>query len=248
MLKRSISVFISVLFIFLFYTIANLASPFKKERSYQQNTAPAVKIISPANNSIVTAGSLLHYSIAVSDKEDGESKYEEINPKEVLLEVTYNSNASTLIEALNKPVQKDAPGLAAIRTSNCFNCHGFDKKVIGPTFIQISKRYKPTASNMALLEKRIHDGSSGIWGKESMPTHPELSDEQIKNMVKWIMQDGPGSATHYYIGTEGSFSLKIPPAASNNGAYLLTASYTDHGINNTGQRLKGQDAIIIRIK
>jgi hypothetical protein len=44
---------------------------------------------------------------------------------------------------------------------------------------------------------------------------------------------------HYYIGTEGSVILK----PEKNG-YLLTASYTDHGINNS-DRLKGQDAVVI---
>lgn len=247
MVKASVFIFISVLFIFLFYAAVNFASP-KKNKLKQQNNAPVVKIVSPANNGIFIPGAPLHYSVTVSDKEDGESKYDEINTKEVLLEVKYISDASKLAEALKKTVQNDAPGLAAIRISNCFNCHGFDNKVIGPTFDEINNRYKPTSSNMALLEKRIREGSSGIWGKVSMPTHPELTNEQIQNVVKWIMQNASGSAVHYYIGTEGSFSLQVPADAGKNSAYLLTASYTDHGLNNTGQHLKGQDAIVIRAK
>ncbi len=244
MTKTSVFIFIFLSVIFVFYAIA---SPDQKIRS-QQNTAPIVTIISPANNSTVPAGGPFHYSITVSDKEDGESKYDEINPKEVLLEVKYNSNPSTLTEALNKTVQNDAPGLAAIRTSNCFNCHGFETKVIGPTFTDINKRYKPTASNMALLAKRIREGSTGVWGDVAMPSHPELNNTQIQNMVKWIMQNASGDAIHYYIGTAGSFSLKPPPGTSGDGAFILIASFTDHGINNTGQRLKGQGVAVIHVK
>lgn len=247
MVKASAFIFIIVLFIF-FYTTSNFASPLKKTKINQRNNPPIIKIISPANNTAFANGQPVHYSITVSDKEDGESKYDEINPKEILLEVKYNSEASTQIEALKKTVQTDAPGLAAMRMSNCFNCHGFDNKVIGPAFIDINKRYKPTVPNIILLAKRIREGSTGIWGKVTMPTHPELTQEQIQNMVKWIMQNALGTTVHYYIGTEGSFSLKLPDGAGKSSTYILTASYTDHGINNIGQRLKGQDAIVIHIQ
>ncbi len=242
--KALVFIFINLLFIFVFYAIA---SPHKKTRG-QQNNPPVVRIISPAKGSSVLPGLPIHYSIAVSDKEDGESKYDEINPKEVLLEVKYNNNASTPNEGPDKTVQNDAPGLAAIRTSNCFNCHGFDTKVIGPTFTDINKRYKLTASNMALLAKRIREGSTDVWGNVPMPTHPELTNAQIQNMVKWIMENASGDAVHYYIGTQGTFSLKSSSKNYQGGACILTASYTDHGIDNKGERLKGQDVIIIHTK
>ncbi len=244
MAKASLFIFISLLVIFIFYAVA---SPNKKTRS-QQNNPPVVTIVSPANNSSILPGVPIHYSIRVSDKEDGESKYDEINPKEVLLEVKYKSDKLTPNEGPDKTVQNDAPGLAAIKTSNCFNCHGFDAKVIGPTFTDINKRYKPTASNMVLLAKRIREGSTGVWGNVPMPTHPELTNAQIQNMVTWIMENASGTNVHYYIGTQGIFSLKAPSKNYQGGAYILTASYTDHGIENKGERLKGQDVIIIHKK
>jgi hypothetical protein len=77
-----------------------------------------------------------------------------------------------------------------------------------------------------------------------MPTHPELSNEQIKNMVQWIVQNASAANVDYYIGAEGSFVL---PAKG--GAFLLTASYTDHGIpTDSTHRLKEQNAIVIRTK
>ncbi len=242
MVRTPVIISVAILVVFLY------APASSSKYNSQQNTPPVVTIVSPANNSTFTASTPVHYSITVSDKEDGDSKYEEINPKEVLLEVRYNENASTLSKELHETAQKDAPGLAAIRTSNCFNCHGFDTKVIGPTFTDINRRYKPTATNMTLLAKRIREGSKGIWGNVAMPTHPELTNDQIQNMVKWIMQNASGNTVHYYIGTEGSLNLKAPPGTSRNGAYILTASYTDHGINNTGQHLKGQDAIALRAR
>ncbi len=54
-----------------------------------ENHAPIVKILSPKNNSSYSSNSAIPYEISVSDKEDGESKYQEINPKEVFLEIKY---------------------------------------------------------------------------------------------------------------------------------------------------------------
>jgi cytochrome c len=242
MIKTPSYIFIIVLFSFLLLSAINFAATFKKDQT--QNHAPVVKIASPPNNSTATAGSQVHYSVNVSDKEDGDSKYDEINAKEVLLEVKYFSEQSKLSAELNKTVQNDPPGLAAMRVSNCFNCHSFDSKVIGPSFNDINKKYKPTPANMALLEKSIREGSSGVWGNVKMPTHPELTNEQIHNMIKWIMQNATAPNVNYYIGLEGSFLL---PAK--NGAYLLTASYLDHGTQtDSTHRLKGQDMIVIHTK
>ncbi|MEP6682921.1 MAG: c-type cytochrome [Parafilimonas sp.] len=240
MIKTKAFILISTLFVILFCVAA------KKKFTQQQNHAPVVKILSPLNNSSYNAGTQVHYKISVSDKEDGESNYDEIDAKQVLLEIKYFSDSSKLTIA-NSKNEQDAPGLAAIKMSNCFNCHGFDTKITGPSFNEIIKRYKPTAANMALLQKRIKSGSTGIWSKTPMPTHPELSDTQIKNMVQWIMQNASAPNVHYYIGLEGNFNLELPSTANKSGAYLATASYTDHGINNKGERLEGKDAIIIKL-
>jgi len=227
--------------------IANYNSTYAKSRRQQQNHAPVVKIVSPKNNSSFAPGALVNYSVTISDKEDGESKFDEINVKQVLMQIKYVSDESKLAALMNKATENDPPGLAAIRSSNCFNCHAFDNKVIGPSFNDINKRYNPSADNIALLEKRIREGSKGVWGKEAMPSHPELKKEEIQNIVKWIMQKTDNSEA-WYVGNEGA--IKIPVTQNDKGGvYLLTASYTDHGAKDgTGVNLKGQDVVVIRIK
>ena len=190
MIKTSL-IFISAIFIFLCDAV-NVLFPSEKKLEQSQNNRPVVKIVSPKNNSAISAGSQVHYSIIVSDKEDGESKFDEINSKEVLLQMKYLNDTLTLERGKNI-IEKDAPGLAAIRTSNCLNCHAFETKVIGPGFNEIAKRYPSNPKNIGLLEKRIREGSIGVWGKVAMPTHPELTNEQIESMVKWyhVFPDTP---------------------------------------------------------
>ena len=204
----------------------------------QENQAPVVKIIAPKNNSIFDQNAPISYKISVSDKQDGDSKFDEINPKEVLLEVRRVTSKP------NKIAQSDAQGLAVFMTSNCINCHGFNSKSIGPSFYEINKRYLANKSNTDTLIKRIREGSSGIWaGKEKMPSHPELTAAEIKSTVQWIFKNAADPNLNYYIGLEGFFRINT----KNKGSYMLTASYIDHGLKDVeGKRLRGQDAVTIQ--
>ena len=238
--------FMNVFLVLILYSLMNFASTSKRNKLQPENHPPIVKIIAPKDNSLFDWNSQVNYAISISDKEDGESKYEEINPKEVLLEVKYAGDVSKIAAELNKTGESNSPGLAAIRTSNCFNCHNFDSKSIGPSFNEISKRYPATSANIGLMVKRTREGSTGVWGKVSMPTHRELTKEETQNMVEWILKNTTTPNINYYIGTDGSFRLKQPVGSTQKAAYILIASYTDHGLKEgSKQRLKGQDAVVI---
>ena len=208
--------------------------------SQQENHSPVVKIISPQNNSSFDKDAAVTYKISVSDKEDGDSKFDEINPKEVLLEVRYLKKGNAA------PANPQNNGVNIIMTSNCITCHGFNTKAMGPSFADINKRYPATKANTDSLVKRIQSGSTGIWGKEKMPPHPELSVNDIKNIVQWIIKNAADPNVNYYTGTDGYFRFK-PDAQK--GIYQLTASYTDHGLKDVaGKKLRGQDMVTISIK
>jgi len=208
--------------------------------NFQENHPPVVKIISPQTNSSFEKDASVTYKITVSDKEDGESKFDEINTKEVLLEVRYLKSGKTLAASPHNN------GVNIIMTSNCITCHGFNTKAMGPSFADINKRYPATKANVDSLVKRIQFGSTGIWGKEKMPPHPELSVTDIKSIVQWITKSASDPNVSYYVGTDGYFRFK-PDAPK--GTYQLTASYTDHGLKDVpGKKLRGQDVVAISIK
>lgn len=245
MLKKVSIFFVNLFIIIALYSITNFAYPFKKSKMQQENQAPVVKIVSPKNNDVYELNSPLHFEIIVSDKEDGESKFQEISSDEVFLQVKYLPEGSKVSQS----VENEAPGLAGIKTSNCLNCHSFSAKLIGPSFYEISKRYPSKEANIDLLIKRIREGSTGVWGDVTMPTHPELTKDQTREIIKWILENGTKSDVNYYRGTAGSFQIKPPAPSKQKGVYVLTASYTDHGLKDKSkQNLRGQDVIIIRGK
>lgn len=210
----------------------------------QSNNRPIVKIISPTDKSSYPSGTRVAYEISVSDQEDGESKYGEIPPNEVLLKLEYLEKSGVPIENDNM-IEGDSSAVTGILLSNCLNCHAFNGKLIGPSFYEISKHYKDSSEQgLQTMVGRIKDGASGTWGNMVMPAHPELPSAEIYEMVQWIMKNAGNENIHYYTGTEGSIKLPLSVITEKNASFIITASYTDHGVEN-GQKLKGKDSVMI---
>lgn len=214
-----------------------------------ENNAPQVTIISPAPNARFSWNSVVNYSIKVADKEDGLSEYEEINAKEVLLEVRYLPNAAFAKKYLDqKKNEKEHTGLTMIKRSDCFTCHASKSKLIGPSFELIAKKYKLNEINSNRIAKNIINGSKGLWGNEAMPAHQLLKANEVKQMVNWILQNGANPNLLFYPGIEGAFRTKEKPAkGAAKTVMVLTASYTDHGGKEKAQDKKyGQHSIIVQ--
>jgi cytochrome c len=229
----------------LFVVIAFCAVGSIDAIAQQENNPPVVKILDPINKSSYDLNAQVRYRIKVSDKEDGESEYDEIAANEVFLEVRYlpaASNASMLSKV-------DPKGLEAMKKSNCFTCHAFNGKLIAPSFYEIGKRYPQNASNIERLAKRVLEGSTGVWGSASMPTHPELSAQEAHDIVSWILENAQNPNLNYYTGTEGSIKIKVPEGVGQKGAFILSATYSDHGTKNSvKQNLTSKDVILLYVK
>lgn len=253
MLKGTGFLIINLFAIFILFPGINLhfysgqKHHFYFSKKQEGNHPPTVKFISPQNKSSYSWNSRVPYEISVSDKEDGESKYQEINPKEIFLEIKYVEDTSKALAQMKENNQNSPAGLAAIKTSNCMNCHAFKSKLIGPSFEEICKRYPHLPKNDDTLSIHILNGSTGRWGTAKMPSNKDLNKIQAKDIIKWIFKNAADSNVNYIAGDEGSFQL-TPPSNSSKYA-LLIASYTDHGIKGQpDQKLKGEDIIIIQGK
>lgn len=207
------------------------------------NTSPTVKIVNPTDGGNFEVNKRIPYKITISDVEDGESKYDEIDGNRAWLEVKYQSK-SNLKKQRNTNGQEDLSGIIGIITSNCTNCHSFDEVLIGPSIYEISARYRSTNPNMDVIIDRIRNGSSGFWGDKDMPSHPELTKQEIKAMLLWITRNGAMEDVKYYKGLEGTFELDTAGVPIQDRIFTLTARYTDKA-NDGGKKNTGQDAITI---
>lgn len=81
----------------------------------------------------------------------------------------------------------DMPALA--KKNNCTACHAIDKKVVGPAWMDVSKKYKGQADAADKLVVKVSKGGSGNWGSMPMPANDPTGAKQadIKELVHFIL-------------------------------------------------------------
>jgi len=79
-------------------------------------------------------------------------------------------------------------GLALVAQSDCLTCHNVDTKVNGPAYKDVAAKYAGADdATITKLAQTIIKGGSGNWGQVPMTPHPDLSEEDAKQMVKYIL-------------------------------------------------------------
>jgi cytochrome c len=71
--------------------------------------------------------------------------------------------------------------------NNCMACHAIDKKLVGPAYQEIAKKYAGQKDGVAVLAKSIKAGGSGKWGPVPMPAQAALSDADALVLAKWVL-------------------------------------------------------------
>lgn len=80
---------------------------------------------------------------------------------------------------------------ALAKKSNCLACHMVDKKLVGPSYQDVAKRYAGDKNAEARLFEKVKKGGSGAWKDQGitipMPPNSTVKDEDIRTLVKWIL-------------------------------------------------------------
>ncbi len=84
-----------------------------------------------------------------------------------------------------------AQGQAYMDGSDCMRCHGIDRKFVGPSFVQVSDKYREQADASAYIARKIREGSVGVWGNVIMPAHAQVTPAQAESMAHWILAIPP---------------------------------------------------------
>jgi cytochrome c len=86
---------------------------------------------------------------------------------------------------------KDDPiyikGLEKVKGSDCTSCHMVDRKIVGPAYSEVAAKYESTEENVTMLAQKVIAGGVGVWGEVPMPAHPGLSEEDAKDMVRYVL-------------------------------------------------------------
>ncbi len=83
-----------------------------------------------------------------------------------------------------------APAMAdqALATSkNCMACHAMDKKLVGPSYKDVAKKYTGQKDAADKLATKIMKGGSGVWGAIPMPANPQVNEADAKKLAAWVL-------------------------------------------------------------
>ena len=69
----------------------------------------------------------------------------------------------------------------------CMACHAVDKKLVGPAYQEVAKKYAGQADAVAKVTESIKKGGSGKWGPVPMPAQAALSDADAKTLATWVL-------------------------------------------------------------
>jgi len=71
--------------------------------------------------------------------------------------------------------------------SGCMACHGVSNKLVGPGYNEVAARYKDQPDAEAKLLAKVKAGGQGAWGSIPMPPNGHLPEEDLKTLVRWIL-------------------------------------------------------------
>ena len=101
-----------------------------------------------------------------------------------------NDNLDTkYIKATKKSnaIFQTSDGEKLIAKSDCVGCHKLDKKLIGPSYLDIAKKYAFNEKNINYLSGKIIKGGAGVWGTIPMAAHASLKKNDAKSMATYIL-------------------------------------------------------------
>ena len=93
--------------------------------------------------------------------------------------------ASSETASMNEPAKSNLSGDKIIETLDCSGCHAVNERMIGPSYQEIADKYSEKDAEM--LASKIIEGGSGVWGGVPMSPHPQVSKEDAKKMVQYIL-------------------------------------------------------------
>jgi cytochrome c len=76
---------------------------------------------------------------------------------------------------------------ALAQKNACMSCHGVDKKIVGPAFNEVAKKYAGDKGAQAMLVAKVKSGGKGVWGPIPMPPNPQVKSEDLDKIVAWIL-------------------------------------------------------------
>lgn len=206
---------------------------------YAGNEAPTVNIKIDGNQTFYFPGKEVKYEVEIADKDDT-SMVKDLN--NLMVSADYAQQADNAAALGHKRLSETLGGKNKMLTLDCMSCHKVDEKSVGPAFKSVAQRYQKDAKAPSYLAQKIIEGGSGAWGPVPMAAHPELKENDAKQIVAWILSLGQKQKS---LPAKGAVNATLNKPVKDNGVLYIAAAYTDKGSKNI-KPLMGSNSVELR--
>ena len=86
--------------------------------------------------------------------------------------------------SITTPVLADQ---ALAQAKNCLSCHSIEKKIVGPAYKDVAKKYAGQKDAADKLASKIMKGGAGVWGVVPMPVNSQVNEADAKKLANWVL-------------------------------------------------------------
>ena len=97
------------------------------------------------------------------------------------------ASAALLLMSGMAAADDQAAAITLAQKNACLSCHGVDKKIVGPAYKDVAKKYAGDKGAHAKLVAKVKAGGKGVWGEIPMPPNPQVSAADADKIVSWIL-------------------------------------------------------------
>jgi cytochrome c len=76
------------------------------------------------------------------------------------------------------------------KNENCSACHAPNANLVGPSITAVAKKYEGQSGAVEKLMTKVKVGGAGVWGSIPMPAQAQLTVEDRKALVVWMLSGG----------------------------------------------------------
>lgn len=76
---------------------------------------------------------------------------------------------------------------ALARKKNCMACHTVEKKIVGPAYKEVARKYAGQKDAEVRLAEKILKGGKGSWGDVPMPPNATVKPDEAARLARWIL-------------------------------------------------------------
>ncbi|RNI31076.1 ThuA domain-containing protein [Rufibacter latericius] len=207
---------------------------------YAGNEQPDVVVALPGNRSFYFEGTPIKYQVHVATPGG------QVKPENLFVSAEYIEGKDLAGASMGHQVASATlVGRTLMENSDCKGCHKIDEKSIGPSYVDVSKRYLKDGKATSHLTNKIIKGGGGVWGENAMPAHPDMSEADARQIVSWILSLASPTSTKPSLPAKGEIVPRVAEQKKENTVLKLTATYTHEG--GTGLKpLVGSNAVQLR--